>query len=149
MTSYEIPLMDMGDYIVEIGAVIFVLGITALGGAILLIKDSFQNIETKSSLHFAISMAFQVIGGAVGWLALNGLVYYVGFLSLDRFCVDKDNIACGMVVLIALFWAVVLLNIGSVIGILVLILFKKRGIAGGALLVLLNFDIKMSGVRRL
>jgi len=130
----QIPsLMDIGDHIGEVGAVIFVLGVTALVAAVLLIKAGYQKIETSSPLHPATAIALQVIGGAMGWVMLNSLVY-VGFQFIDRICVDKDDIACGMVVLIVLFFAAVLINLGAAIGILILLLRQKRGVAAGALL---------------
>ena len=131
----RIYLTGLEDSIGMIGVSIFIFGFIALIGTVFLIKIGFQNNETRTQLHPAFLMVIQFLGGVAGWIALNSPIYLVLFF-IDKICVDKDDIACGMLVLIGLFFAIISINAGAIFAIVLFILRKKWWISAGILFAL-------------
>lgn len=124
----------MANSIGIIGMVIFMFGVIALIGAIYLVIIGFQTKDVKGQGSPALATILQIISGAVGLIAVNSPVFF--FINHpNRICVDKDDIACGMLLLIGLLFAIILVNSTAVTTIVILIQEKKWGIAAGALLV--------------
>jgi hypothetical protein len=125
-------ISDIGNSIGVIGVAIFLIGIVALIGAIYLVNIGFQTKEANGQGNPVLSTIFQIIGGAIGLIIVNSPVLFI-INHPNRICVDKDDIACGMVLLIGLLFAILLINSIAVIVIIILINRKKWGIAAGAL----------------
>lgn len=125
-------MSDMGNSIGIIGVAIFLIGIVALIGSVYLVNISFQTKEANGQGNPVLSTIFQTIGGAIGLIIVNSPVLFI-INRLNRICVDKDDIACGMVLLIGPLLAILFINSIAVIVIIFLINRKKWGIAAGVL----------------
>jgi hypothetical protein len=119
--------------VVLIAGALLIFGAMAFVGAIRLVNISFQQQEATHRPKSVLSMAFQIIAGAAGLIAINSPAYFV-LNHPNRIGLDKDDIAGAMVLGIGLFFASVLINIGAAVGVLILMLRKKWEIAAGVLL---------------
>jgi hypothetical protein len=127
-------ILVMANSIGIIGVVIFMFGVVALIGTIYLVIISFQTKDVNGQGNPALSTVLQMISGAVGLIVVNSPVFFL-INHPNRICVDKDDIACAMLLLIGLLFAIILVNSIAVITIVILFHRKKSGVAAGALLI--------------
>jgi hypothetical protein len=127
-------ILEMANSIGIIGVVIFMFGVVALIGTIYLVIIGFQTKDVNGQGNPALSTIFQIIGGAAGLIVVNAPAFFI-LNHPNRICVDKDDIACAMVLGIGLLIAIYLINSIAVIVIFILMSHKKWGIAAGVLLI--------------
>ena len=125
-------IFDMGNSLGIIGAAIFLVGVVAFVGAIYLVKIGFQAKEAHEHGNPVLSTIFQIIGGAAGLIVVNVPAFFI-LNHPNRICVDKDDIACAMVLGIGLLTAIFIINSIAVIVIFILMSHKKWGVAAGVL----------------